>query len=97
MEIKKKSGLPPHWSEGAFFKVRFLQIQAEKFSVYCYLLCRKIALLWSKKILNVCNFSYKWNGNVARIVFCHCGYEGCYVLNKIKVLISSSERAIFLK
>jgi hypothetical protein len=19
-------------------------------------------------------------------VFCHCGYEGCYVLNKIKVL-----------
>jgi hypothetical protein len=30
-----------------------------------------------------------------RIVFCHCGYEGCYVLNKIKVLISSSGRAIF--
>jgi hypothetical protein len=24
------------------------------------------------------------------IVFCHCAYEGCYVLNKIKVLISSS-------
>jgi hypothetical protein len=25
----------------------------------------------------------------SRIVFCHCGYEGCYVLNKIKVLISA--------
>jgi hypothetical protein len=33
--------------------------------------------------------------NVARIVFCYCGYEGCYVLNKIKVLISSSGRANF--
>jgi hypothetical protein len=43
MEIKKKSGLPPtkiHWSERALFEVRFLQIQAEKFSVYCYLWCR---------------------------------------------------------
>jgi hypothetical protein len=29
------------------------------------------------------------------IVFCHCGYEGWYVSNKIKVLISSSGRAIF--
>jgi hypothetical protein len=27
MEIKTKSGLPPHWSEGALFEVRFLQIQ----------------------------------------------------------------------
>jgi hypothetical protein len=39
MEIKK-IGTPPtkiHWSEGALFEVRFLQIQAEKFSVYCYL------------------------------------------------------------
>jgi hypothetical protein len=53
------------------------------------------ALLWSKKILNFCNFSEKWNGNVARTVFCHCGYEGCYLLNKIKVLVSSSGRAIF--
>jgi hypothetical protein len=43
--------------------------------------------LWGTKILNFCNFSYKWNGSVARIVFCHSGYEGCYVLNKIKVLI----------
>jgi hypothetical protein len=34
--------------------------------------------------------------NVARIVFCHYRYEGYYVLNKIKVLISSSERANFL-
>jgi hypothetical protein len=33
--------------------------------------------------------------NVARIVFCYYGYEGCYELNKIKVLISSSGRAIF--
>jgi hypothetical protein len=37
-----------------------------------------------------------WNGNVARIVFCHCEYKGCYVLNKIKVLIFSSGRANFL-
>jgi hypothetical protein len=32
MEIKK-NGTPPtkiHWSEGALFEVRFLQIQAEK-------------------------------------------------------------------
>jgi hypothetical protein len=29
-----------HWSEGALFELRFLQIQAEKFSVYCYLWCR---------------------------------------------------------
>jgi hypothetical protein len=38
---KKKSGPPRkiHWSEGALFEVRFLQIQAEKFSVYCYLWC----------------------------------------------------------
>jgi hypothetical protein len=34
------------------------------------------------------------NGTV-RIVFCHCGYEDCYVLNKVKVLIFSSGRAIF--
>jgi hypothetical protein len=54
----------------------------------------KVALLWRKKILNFCNFSKKWNGNVARIVFCHCGYEGCYVLNKIKVL--QEERILFL-
>jgi hypothetical protein len=43
MEIKKKIGTPPtkiHWSEGALFEVRFLQIQAEKFSVSCYLWCR---------------------------------------------------------
>jgi hypothetical protein len=43
MEIKKKIGTPPtkiHWSEGVLFEVRFLQIQAEKFSVYCYLWCR---------------------------------------------------------
>jgi hypothetical protein len=42
MEIKK-SGTPPtkiHWSEGALFEVRFLQIQAQKFSVYCYLWSR---------------------------------------------------------
>jgi hypothetical protein len=36
--------LPPltsrHWSEGVLFEVRFLQIQVEKFSVYCYLWCR---------------------------------------------------------
>jgi hypothetical protein len=41
MEIKKKSSLPRqlkiHWSEGALFELRFLQIWAEKFSVYCYL------------------------------------------------------------
>jgi hypothetical protein len=41
MEIKKKSALPRqlkiHWSEGALFELRFLQIWAEKFSVYCYL------------------------------------------------------------
>jgi hypothetical protein len=35
---------------------------------------------------------------IARIVFCHCEYEGCYVLNKIKVLIIySSGRAIFFR
>jgi hypothetical protein len=35
-------------------------------------------LLYSlvKKILNFCNFSKKWNGNVARIIFRHCEYEG---------------------
>jgi hypothetical protein len=41
-KFKKKIGTPPtkiHWSEGALFEVRFLQIQAEKFSVYCYLWC----------------------------------------------------------
>jgi hypothetical protein len=41
MEIKK-IGTPPtkiHWSEGALFELRFLQIQAETFSVYCYLWC----------------------------------------------------------
>jgi hypothetical protein len=41
MEIKNKSGLPHKdklvRSEGALFEMRFLQIQAEKFSVYCYL------------------------------------------------------------
>jgi hypothetical protein len=39
-KFKKKIGTPPtkiHWSEGALFEVRFLQIQDEKFSVYCYL------------------------------------------------------------
>jgi hypothetical protein len=33
---KKKIGTPPtkiHWSEGALFELRFLQIQAEKFIV----------------------------------------------------------------
>jgi hypothetical protein len=35
--------------------------------------------------------------NVARIVFCYYGYEGCYELNKIKVLISSSGRASIYK
>jgi hypothetical protein len=30
-----------HWSKGALFEVHFLQIQAEKFIVYCYLLCGK--------------------------------------------------------
>jgi hypothetical protein len=42
MEIKKKSTprIEIHWSEGARFELRFLQIQAEKFSVYCYLWCR---------------------------------------------------------
>jgi hypothetical protein len=43
MEIKKKLGISPtkiHWSEGALFELRFLQIQAEKFSVYYYLWCR---------------------------------------------------------
>jgi hypothetical protein len=43
MEIKKKKiRTPPtkiHWSESALFELRFLQIQAEKFSVYCYLWC----------------------------------------------------------
>jgi hypothetical protein len=29
-----------HWSEDALFEVCFLQIQAEKFSVYFYLWCR---------------------------------------------------------
>jgi hypothetical protein len=38
MEIKKKSGLPLQRYIG--LKVRFLQMQAEKFSVYCYLWCR---------------------------------------------------------
>jgi hypothetical protein len=46
MEIKKKTGPPPQryidWSEGALFEVRFLQIQTEKFSVYCYLWCRSL-------------------------------------------------------
>jgi hypothetical protein len=47
MEIKKKIGTPPtkiHWSESALFEVRFLQIQAEKLSVYCYLWCRSAFL-----------------------------------------------------
>jgi hypothetical protein len=47
------------------------------------------------KKFNFLYFFFKWNGNVARIVFCHCGYEGCNVLKKIKVLISSSGRATF--
>jgi hypothetical protein len=37
---KKKIGTPPtkiHWFEGALFELRFFQIQAENFSVYCYL------------------------------------------------------------
>jgi hypothetical protein len=29
-------------------------------------------------------FLVKMDGNVARIVFCHCGYQSWYVLNKIK-------------
>jgi hypothetical protein len=36
---KKKIGTPPtkiHWSKGLLFEMRVLQIQAEKFSVYCY-------------------------------------------------------------
>jgi hypothetical protein len=37
MEIKKNRDSP---SEGVLFELRFLQIQAEKFSVYCYLWCR---------------------------------------------------------
>jgi hypothetical protein len=40
---KKKIGTTPtkiHWFEGALLEVRFFQIQAEKFSVYCYLWCR---------------------------------------------------------
>jgi hypothetical protein len=42
MEIKKigTSHTKIHWSEGALFEVRFLQIQTQKFSVYCYLWCR---------------------------------------------------------
>jgi hypothetical protein len=43
MEIKQNRDSPHtkiHWSEGVLFEVRFLQIQAEKFSVYCYLWCR---------------------------------------------------------
>jgi hypothetical protein len=39
--VIKKIGTPPtkiHWFEGALFELRFLQIQAKKFSVYCYLL-----------------------------------------------------------
>jgi hypothetical protein len=42
MEIKKNrdSSTKIHWSEGALFELRFLQIQAEKSSVYCYLWCR---------------------------------------------------------
>jgi hypothetical protein len=53
MEIKKILDSPTkiHWSEGALFEVRFLQIQVEKFSVYCYLWCR---CLW--KIINVKQF-----------------------------------------
>jgi hypothetical protein len=42
MEIKTIETPPTkiHWSEGALLEVRFLQIQAEKFSAYCYLWCR---------------------------------------------------------
>jgi hypothetical protein len=39
----EKIGTPPtkiHWSEGALFELRFIQIPAEKFNVYCYLWCR---------------------------------------------------------
>jgi hypothetical protein len=84
MEIKK-SGLPPQRYIGAPFELRFLQIQAEKFSVYCYLWCiyivennnvkyfLKNSFTLESKILNCCNFFLKWNGNVARIVFCLCG------------------------
>jgi hypothetical protein len=50
---------------------------------------------WSEGTLFEVGFLQKWNGNIVGIVFCHCGYEGCYVLNKIKVLISFSERANF--
>jgi hypothetical protein len=48
MEIKKNRDSPTqiHWSEGALFEERFLQIQVEKFSVYCYLWCR-----WLWKII----------------------------------------------
>jgi hypothetical protein len=39
MEIKKIGSSPTkiHWSKGALFELRFLQIQAEKFSVFCHL------------------------------------------------------------
>jgi hypothetical protein len=42
MEVKKIGTTPAkiHWSKGALFEVRFFQIRAEKFSVYCYLWCR---------------------------------------------------------
>jgi hypothetical protein len=42
MDIKKIRTFPTkiHWSEGALFELRFLQIPAEKFSVYCSLWCR---------------------------------------------------------
>jgi hypothetical protein len=39
MEIKKNRD-SPHKDKIALFELRFLQIQAEKFSVYCYLWCR---------------------------------------------------------
>jgi hypothetical protein len=37
MEIKKNPPTKIHWSVGALFELHFLQIQAENFSVYCYL------------------------------------------------------------
>jgi hypothetical protein len=42
-QFRFQIGTPPtkkHWSEGALFELRFLQIQAEKFNVYFLLWCR---------------------------------------------------------
>jgi hypothetical protein len=84
MEINKKSGLPPqryiglkvHSLKCVFFKYRL------KSSVFIVIYgvddCGKYFGVKKSSI-----FVIFLKNETARIVFCHCGYEDCYLLNKI--------------